>query len=105
MWPQAGPPERLDAHAGPADLRLGRDEMPGQQQRERLGLADAVLLGERADGVLYWVGRQAAPVVAGPVRGLEIAGQRDADVEVDQLMCPAVAHHTDQPRLRLAVAV
>ena len=60
------------------------DEVPGQAQPELLDRADAVLAGEGVDGVLLRVGGQHGPVVAGQVGGGEVAGERDAHVEVGQ---------------------
>ena len=73
-------------HPGVPDRRLGVDEVPGQPQPELLERADAVLAGERVHRVLLRVGRQ--HVALSPVRwrGVEVAGQRDGDGEVEQVV-------------------
>jgi hypothetical protein len=102
---QAQPRVLLEPHAGPRHLRDVVDEVAGEHQTERLRLADrlAVLGGVGEDRVLHGVGRQDLGVVAGEVGVREVAGQRDADVQVDELVRVAVAVHTHDARLGLAV--
>jgi hypothetical protein len=103
---QPRPGIHLQLDPSPGD-RLGLvDEVAGQPDAERLRLGDDVVLGgEGVDGVLLGVGRQARAVVAGEVHRLLAAGQRHADVVVDQLMGVAVAEDPHHPVLRLAVLV
>ncbi len=89
---------------GPGDARLGVDEVPGQPQAERLGLADAVALAN-AYTVFFCVSVGSTPLLSPSVRGGQVAGERHADVEVAQLVRGAVADHPDQADLGLAVPV
>jgi hypothetical protein len=95
-------------HPGTRDRLRRVDEVAGEPQAELLRLADAVA-GEGVDGVLLRVRGQHAGVVTGQVGGVEVAGQRGADVEVDDLVPLAAvgraAVDPDEAGLRLAVLV
>jgi hypothetical protein len=80
------------------------DEVAGQQRSERLRGRHAVLAGERVDRVLLGVSGQHGGVVAGEVGGGEVAGERHAHVEVDQLVRVRAADLHDAD-LGLAVVV
>jgi len=60
-------------------------EVAGQPQRELLDRPHPGP-GERVHGVLLRVGRQHSRVVAGQVGAGHVAGQRDGDVEVGDLV-------------------
>ena len=93
------------ADPGPRDRLLAGDEVPGEVDAELLGGLDAVLLGEGVHRVLGGVGRQDVGVGAGVVDLLHVAGQRDGDVQVLDVVGVAVARDPDDAVLRLAVLV
>ena len=87
------------------DRRLRAGEVPRQQQREVLDLADAVLAGEGEDRVLLGVGRQDGRIVALQMDRVHVAGQGHADVAVLDVVDSAVPGDPHDPRLGLAVPV
>jgi hypothetical protein len=100
---RAVPPVLLDLDPRTGEGGVLRDEVPSEPQPELLDLANTVLLGEGEDGVLLRVRRQDVGVVAGQVRGVEVAGKRDAHVEVGQLVRGLAAVDPYQADLGLAV--
>ena len=99
------PARRLDVHARAVDRLERGDEVARQAQRELLDLPHRLLPGEREHGVLLRVGRHDVGVVAGDVDVLQIAGERDPDVEVAEPVLGCGPVDGDHPDLRLAVLV
>jgi len=77
---------------------------PSEAQREVFDLANRILR-ECEDSVLLGVGRQDEAVVAGEVRGCEVARERHAYGHVLDVMESACPRDADDVRLRLPVLV
>jgi hypothetical protein len=95
----------LDADTRRGDGLAAVDEVPRQQDAECLGRLDAVLFREGEHGVLGGVGRQDMGVGPRVVDLVQIAAERDGDVEVLDVMGVAVPRDLDDAVLRLAVLV
>ncbi len=95
----------VDFHAGAGHRLDVVGEVARQRQRVVLDLADAPLLGEGETRVLLRVGRQHLGLVAGQVRGGEVAAERRRYVEVADLVPIGVAVDAHDSGLGLAVLV
>jgi hypothetical protein len=80
-------------------------EVAAEAERELLDLPDRRLLGEGEDGVLLGIGGYDVGVVAGDVDILEIAGERDADVQVAELVALGIPRDRNHPHPGLAVLI
>ena len=97
---QAAPGLFDSADPDARDRRFG-EKMIGEPERERLDMLDRILPRQRVDGVLHRVGREARPVVAVHVDGLERALELNLDRQVDQLVRIAGTPHLHEPDARL----
>jgi hypothetical protein len=98
----------LDRNARAVNSWVVVREMTRKPQRELLDLSDCRLLGERVHRVLLRVRRHDVAVVAREVARGKVTRQRDADVDVLDLVhrtVGAALRHAHQMGLRLPVLV
>ena len=78
-------------------LRIAVEEMLGEPEAERLGLADRLSRGQRIHRVLHRVGRQHVAVVAVGIGLVVVPFEADRDRQVAQVVTIAAARDLDEP--------